>query len=89
MVRIGTIMEEKDIPAFVQAIVDLGCDISAVGHFGYVIGDTDLPRSKQIAIEAQLRSISEAFGERDHLMPKIIEYLRSIGRYIEVPQPRG
>jgi hypothetical protein len=24
------------------------------------------------------------FGERDHLQPKIIAYLRSIGRYVEI-----
>ncbi|MER8816310.1 hypothetical protein [Mesorhizobium sp. M0965] len=78
-------MQEKDIPTFVQSVVDLGCDICAVGHFGYVFGDVDLPPAQREAIQPQLRLIDETYGERDHLMAEIIAYLRSIGRYIEVP----
>ncbi|EHK56781.1 hypothetical protein [Allomesorhizobium alhagi] len=77
-------MKEEDIPAFVQAVVDTGCNICAIGHVGYVIGDVDLPWSQQEEIQPRLREISETFGERDHLMPQIIAYLRSIGRVIEV-----
>ncbi|MER9221922.1 hypothetical protein NKI48_23835 [Mesorhizobium sp. M0644] len=82
-------MQEKDIPAFVQSVVDLGCNICAVGHFGYVFGDADLPPAQLDAIEPQVRWIEETYGERDHLMAEIIAYLRSIGRYVEVPQPRA
>ncbi|MER9683032.1 hypothetical protein NKJ23_27540 [Mesorhizobium sp. M0184] len=78
-------MQEKDIPAFVQSVVDLGCNICAVGHFGYVFGDADLPPAQCEAIQPQLRLIDETYGKRDHLMAEIIAYLRSIGRYIEVP----
>ncbi|MER8775784.1 hypothetical protein [Mesorhizobium sp. M0977] len=81
-------MQEKDIPAFVQSVVDLGCDICAIGHFGYVFGDVDLPPAHREAIQPQLRLIDETYGKRDHLMAEIIAYLRSIGRYVEVPQTR-
>jgi hypothetical protein len=77
-------MREADIPFFVQAVIDTGCDICAVGHVGYVLGDTDLTPQEQEAIEPRLREISEMFGERDHLQPKIIAHLRSIGRYVEI-----
>jgi hypothetical protein len=77
-------MTEEDIPAFVEAIIETGCNICAIGQVGYVIGDVDLPWRRQEEIAPRLREISETFGDRDHLMPQIIAYLRSIGRYVEV-----
>jgi hypothetical protein len=77
-------MREADIPFFVQAVIDTGCDICAVGHVGYVLGDADLTPQEQEAIEPRLREITEMFGDPDHLQPKIIAYLRSIGRYVEI-----
>lgn len=77
-------MQEKDIPAFVQSVVDLGCNIRAIGHFGYVFGDVDLPPAQREAIQPQLRWIAEIYGERDYLVAEIIAYLWSIGRYVEI-----
>jgi hypothetical protein len=54
-------MRELDIPAFVQAVVDTGCDICAVGHLGYTIGDVDLPLDKREAVALKLREIHEKF----------------------------
>lgn len=34
-------MKESEIPAFVQEVIDAGCDICAIGHNGYVIGDIE------------------------------------------------
>ncbi|WP_245487633.1 hypothetical protein [Mesorhizobium sp. M4A.F.Ca.ET.022.05.2.1] len=68
-------MKEKDIPALVQAVVDIGCDIHAIGRWGYVFGDGDLTPAQQRAIAPQLRWIAETYGERDHLMDEIIAYL--------------
>ncbi|BAB52584.1 hypothetical protein [Mesorhizobium japonicum] len=83
------IMQEKVISAFVQAVVEIGCDIHAIDHLGYVFGDGDLTPAKQRAIVPQLRWIAETYGERDHLMDEIIAYLRSIGRYVEIEQQTG
>lgn len=83
------IMQEKDISAFVQAVVEIGCDIHAIGHWGYVFGDGDLTPAQQRAIVPQLRWIAETYGERDHLMDEIIAYLRSIGRYVEIEPQAG
>lgn len=77
-------MREADIPLFVQAVIDAGCDICAVDHAGYVFGDADLPLHEREAIEPRLREIHERFGERDQLLPKIVAFLRSIGRYVEI-----
>ncbi|WP_199202268.1 hypothetical protein [Mesorhizobium sp. 113-3-3] len=83
------IMQEKDISAFVQAVVDIGCDIHAIGLLGYIFGDGDLTPAKQRAIVPQLRWITKTYGERDHLMDEIIAYLRSIGRYVEIEPQTG
>ena len=77
-------MRELDILAFVQAVVDTGCDICAVGHRGYTIGDVDLPRDRREAVALKLREIDEKFGDRDHLLPEIVAHLRFLGRYIEI-----
>ncbi|NGO52079.1 hypothetical protein G6N73_12940 [Mesorhizobium camelthorni] len=77
-------LAEADIPAFVQAVIGTGCDICAVGHVGYILGDVDLTPRDREATEPRLQEIDEMFGERDHLKPEIIAYLRSICRYIEI-----
>ncbi|WP_163269864.1 hypothetical protein [Chelativorans alearense] len=77
-------MRKADIPAFVHAVIDTGCEICAVGHRWYVFGDGDLPPAQRDAIAPRLREIEETFGERDHLKMEIVAYLRSIGRYIEI-----
>lgn len=82
-------MQEKDIPVFVQSIVDLGCNICAIGHFGYVFGDVDLPPAQREAIQPQLRRIAEIYGERDYLVAEVIAYLWSIGRYVEIGPQTG
>lgn len=82
-------MQEKDIPAFVQAVVDAGCNICAIGNLGYVFGDADFTPAQWRAVEPQLRRIAEIYGERDHLMNEIAVYLRSIGRHVEVEPKTG
>lgn len=44
-------MKTDQIPLFVQDIVALGCEICAVGDFGYVIGDADLSLHRLEAIQ--------------------------------------
>ncbi|MEI8697001.1 MULTISPECIES: hypothetical protein [unclassified Mesorhizobium] len=44
-------MQEKDIPAFVQSVVDAGCNICAIGNLGYVFGDADLTPAQRRAVE--------------------------------------
>ncbi|TGT44565.1 hypothetical protein EN808_08690 [Mesorhizobium sp. M8A.F.Ca.ET.165.01.1.1] len=76
-------MSEKDIPAFVQAVIEAGCDICAVDYDGYVLGDADLPLAKSRQVQPILRQISLRFGERDHLRRDIVLHLRSLGRFVE------
>lgn len=77
------LMSKEDIPAFVQAVIETGCDICAVGYDGYVIGDADLPQAMSRKVAPALRRISRRFGERDHLCREIVLHLRSLGRFLE------
>ncbi len=80
------LMEESDIPAFVQAVVATGCNITAVGDNHYLLGDADLPEPQREDVQPLLKKISEDFGHRDHLRAKIVSYLHSIGRSYPPPQ---
>jgi len=76
------IMTEDQIPAFVQEVADIGCDITAVlGSGGYLIGDAELPPEEYEAAAPKLLEICDRYGPRDHLVREIAEYLISIGRY--------
>ncbi|MEJ7013773.1 hypothetical protein [Sinorhizobium meliloti] len=37
----GRLMLESEIPAFVDAVIGAGCDICAIGHDSYVLGDLE------------------------------------------------
>ncbi|AAB91763.1 hypothetical 14.3 kDa protein (plasmid) [Sinorhizobium fredii NGR234] len=78
------LMKASDIPAFVNEVIEAGCDICAVGHEKYVIGDTDLSRGAYGKMRQRLGRIEEAYGDRDFLKLEIVAYLRSIGRYVDV-----
>lgn len=73
-------MKASEIPAFVVDVIEAGCDICAVGHQSYVIGDIE---EQDSAIE-ELGRIGERYGDRDPLKLEIVSYLWSIGRFIEV-----
>ena len=77
------LMRESEIPAFVDKVIETGCDICAVGHAGYVLGDVE----EMMAATDDLKRIDEEFGDRDFLLPKIVAYLRSIGRYLDPGSP--
>ena len=76
-------MRADEIPAFVDAVVATGCDICAVGHDAYVIGDADLSEAELIEALPKLRVVEKQFGERDFLKMEIVAHLRSLGRYID------
>lgn len=73
------LMKAADIPAFVDRVIKAGCDICAIGHFNYCLGDLE----EMMAAEDELQRIGEEFGDRDSLLPEIAAYLRTIGRYID------
>lgn len=73
------LMKASDIPAFVDKVIKIGCDICAIGHFNYCLGDVE----EMVAAEDELQRIGEEFGDRDFLLPEIVAYLRTIGRYID------
>jgi hypothetical protein len=74
------LMQASEIPAFVDEIIQAGCDICAVGHDGYVLGDIE----EMVDAESELERIDEAYGDRDFLKLEIVAYLRSLGRYLDV-----
>lgn len=78
-------MREDQIPDFVREIAATGCDIRAVYDDAYVIADADLPEDIYQEIEPELRRIDKAYGERDHLLLQIVQYLHSIGRSFPPP----
>lgn len=80
-----TQMQFDQIPDFVREVVATGCDIRAVGEHHYVIGDADLPELAYAAAQAELGRIWALYGRHDHLKPKIIAYLHSIGRSFPPP----
>lgn len=73
-------MSSDQIPEFVEAVLATGCDICAVAQNGYVIGDSDFPPEIRDSVRGELRRIVGNFGERDHLLHEIADYLQSIGR---------
>lgn len=77
------LMLETEIPAFVDDIIATGCDICAIGHRRYVIGDADLTEEEFEIAGPELIRIDEKYGTRDHLLEKIAAYLRSVGRYLD------
>ncbi|AWI62478.1 hypothetical protein AB395_00006856 (plasmid) [Sinorhizobium fredii CCBAU 45436] len=73
-------MLESEIPAFVDAVIKAGCDICAIGHDCYVLGDLE----EMDAAADELSSIGARYGDRDHLKLAIVAYLRSAGRYLDI-----
>ncbi|MBZ7920533.1 hypothetical protein [Ensifer adhaerens] len=73
-------MEPSEIPTFVDEVIESGCDITAVGHDSYVIGDAD---EQDSAIET-LDRIQEKYGNPDPLKLEIVNYLWSVGRFLEL-----
>lgn len=76
-------MLESEIPAFVDAVIKTGCNICAIGHDCYVLGDLE----EMDAATDELERIDQEFGDRDFLLPEIVAYLRSIGRYLDPGSP--
>jgi len=76
-------MNATEIPSFVAEVIAAGCDINAVGHDMYVLGNVD----EQEEAKEELRRIGERYGDRAPLKFEIIAYLRSIGRFVDVTWP--
>ncbi|MDP9630342.1 UNVERIFIED_ORG: hypothetical protein J2W85_002416 [Ensifer adhaerens] len=74
------LMKASEIPAFVKEVIASGCDICAIGHERYVLGDVE----EMDAAVDELERIGEKFGDRDFLKLEIVAYLRSVGRYLDV-----
>ncbi|RWK48114.1 hypothetical protein [Mesorhizobium sp.] len=78
------LMKTSEVPAFVDAIIKAGCDICAIGHHGYVLGDVDLTPAEREVVMPKIKKIEETYGDRDFLKLEIVAYLRSIGRYLDI-----
>lgn len=78
--NLGHQLAPDEISDFVVDVIGAGCDIRAVGHDKYVIGDI----GEQDAALEELDRISEKYGNRSPLKLEIVAYLRSIGRYMEI-----
>ncbi|RWA84943.1 hypothetical protein [Mesorhizobium sp.] len=78
------LMKASEVPTFVDAIIKAGCDICAIGHHGYVLGDADLSPAEREVVWSKIKKIEETYGDRDFLKLEIVAYLRSIGRYLEI-----
>ncbi|MDK1385876.1 hypothetical protein ILFOPFJJ_03901 [Ensifer psoraleae] len=78
------LMKASEIPDFVDDVIKTGCNICAVGHDKYLIGEADLPALEQERVGRKLAKIDEIYGDRDFLKLEIVSYLRSIGRYLDV-----
>lgn len=76
-------MLESEIPSFVDDVIKAGCDICAVGHEKYVLGDIE----EMDAAADELDRIDARYGDRDYLKLAIVAYLRSVGRYLDIDSP--
>lgn len=79
-------MTEDQVPEFVDAIIATGCPITAVGHDIYVFAEIDLPDEDIDRVVEEIHAICEIYGERDHLRLEIVAYLRSLGRFFDLPE---
>lgn len=77
-------MQEVQIPDFIIEVAATGCDICAVGHDSYLVGDADLSDEDYERIAPILSEIGDRYGKRDHLRLEIIAYLRSIDRFVDL-----
>ncbi len=73
------VMQAREIPNFVNDVIKAGCDICAVGHDKYVLGDFE----EQEAAADNLRRLEEKYGDRSFLKLEIVAHLRSLGRYLD------
>ncbi|MEO5326199.1 hypothetical protein PV773_23055 [Mesorhizobium sp. CC13] len=76
-------MQASEISTFVDAVIKAGCEICAVGHESYVLGDLE----EMDTAADELERIDKKFGDRDFLKLEIVAYLRSIGRYLDPGSP--
>lgn len=53
------LMKASEIPAFVTEVIKAGCDICAVGHDSYELGDADLSASELESVLPELQRIEE------------------------------
>lgn len=79
-------MTEDQVPEFVDAIIATGCPITAVGHEIYLFAEIDLPDEDIDRVTEEIRAICKRYGERDHLRLEIVVYLRSLGRFLDLPE---
>ncbi|MEY9785429.1 hypothetical protein ABIA23_006897 [Sinorhizobium fredii] len=56
------LMKESTIPAFVDEVIRAGCDICAVGHDKYHIGDADLSPAEYEKVWPALEQIEESYA---------------------------
>ncbi|MHC1550999.1 hypothetical protein [Phyllobacterium sp. K27] len=77
------LMLESEIPDFIDEVIKSGCDICAIGHDMYVVGDADIPDEHYDKVASELGRIKEKYGDRDHLILEIVAHLRSLGRYLD------
>lgn len=77
------LMLESEIPSFVEEVIKTGCNICAIGHDIYVIGDAAIPPKDNDNVAIQLERIREKYGDPDFLRLEIVAYLRSRGRYLD------
>ncbi|THK33440.1 hypothetical protein EHS39_36370 [Ensifer sp. MPMI2T] len=67
-------MKPSESPSFVDDVIKAGCDICAIGHEKYVLGDIE----EMDAAADELDRIDARYGDRDHLKLAIVGFLRSV-----------
>ncbi len=80
MLQKRRLMKSSEVPDFVAEMIAAGCDICAVGHYLFVAGDMDPSE----AAMKEVKRIGEKFGDTDPVRQEIVDYLWSIGRYVEL-----
>jgi len=71
-------MDRNPVAELVDRLIEVGCDIRAIGAVGYTLVD---PLDDD-EVAARVHAILEDFGPRDHLFEDIIAYLNTLGRVV-------
>lgn len=78
-------MRKDQVTKFVDAILKTACPMCAVGHDTYVFAESDVPDDDFDRVVREVQDICDQYGERDHLRLEIAGYLRTIGRFFDLP----
>ena len=76
-------MSRMEAQVFVNAMIEAGSDIAAIGHHSYFLADpVDLENE---AAYQRIELVASSFPNRDNILSDIVACLHEIGRVVDIP----